>query len=112
MQAENYTKLEGKWARRSFAELDQLCEQQRSQSLLHHERFHYRKKAVVPTYWYWRKQGRDWREAYHVANLTQLEGLKPCVVNLDGKRNIIPRAMSSYKGWVRADGLIFRLERR
>jgi len=76
--------------RRSPADLDRLCEQQRWWSLLHHDKFHYRKQSVTDTYWHWRKCGDTHEVAYEKAAYTQLIGLKPCVINLDARTTAIP----------------------
>ena len=87
---ENYIKIAGKWMRRSPAELDRLCEQQRWEGLLHHDRFHYRKQSVTATYWYLRHQGESHETAYEKAQMTQLLGLKPCTINLDARTVGVP----------------------
>jgi transcriptional regulator with XRE-family HTH domain len=86
----NYTKLAGKWMRRSSAELDRLCEQQRLESLWHHDRFHYRRSAITSNYRYWLQQGKSRKEAYEKAQLTQLNGLNPCIINLDARTTLTP----------------------
>jgi hypothetical protein len=70
--------------------LDRLCEQQRWETLLHHNRFHYRKQSVTTTYWYWRNKGESREIAYKKALGTQLVGLKPCAINLDTRTVLVP----------------------
>jgi transcriptional regulator with XRE-family HTH domain len=86
----NYIKIAGKWMRRSSAELDRLCEQQRLESLWHHDRFHYRRSAITSSYRYWLQQGKSREEAYEKAQLTQLTGLNPCIINLDARTTLTP----------------------
>lgn len=75
--------------RRSSAELGRLCEQQRLDSLWHHDRFYYRRQAITSSYWYWRQRGDSRHAAYEKAQATQLIGLNPCNINLDTRTFLI-----------------------